>query len=232
MYSYGETAWNSTEIDAEIALQDSLLNGTMSPLPHLSLNRKILVSLSWVFPFSSTLSAWPHPPLSDPTSSKFKFRAWGPPFPQSVFSLLRCPFPALSPTLPRSTPPFSGHPQPILTHDSMLQMWLIEPDALLRLPRVQKTELSFFLCSFSFIPILSLTHSMHTQIHTHTNTQIFLLYLWVFYHQEGENGLLRPDRLLLHHITQPAIPFVCCDSFVFFFRVIVSVRSWQVCCNI
>lgn len=66
---------------AEIASQDSLLNGTASPLPHLSPSGAILVSLSWVFPFPSTLSAWPRPPHSDPTSSKFKFRAWGPPFP-------------------------------------------------------------------------------------------------------------------------------------------------------
>lgn len=57
--SYGETPWNSTEIDAEIASQDSLLNGTLSPLPHLFLSREVLVSPSWVFPFPFTLSTWP-----------------------------------------------------------------------------------------------------------------------------------------------------------------------------
>lgn len=47
--SFGETARTSAEIDAEIASQDSLLNGTVPPLPHLSPSREILVSLSWVF---------------------------------------------------------------------------------------------------------------------------------------------------------------------------------------
>lgn len=69
------------------------------------------------FLFPSTLSAWPHPPLSDPTSSKFKFRAWGPPIPQSLFSLWFCPSAAPSPqppTPPPLTPPSTGRPHSIL----------------------------------------------------------------------------------------------------------------------
>lgn len=54
IYSLNSLWWDCLKIqrvDGEIALKGSLLNGTTSPLPHLSLSGVILVSLSWVFPF-------------------------------------------------------------------------------------------------------------------------------------------------------------------------------------
>lgn len=69
-----------------------------------------------------------------------------------------------------------------------------------------------FSLSFSFILVVLLLHRMHRQIHTHAT----YFPLWVFCHREERNGSLWPDRLLRHHITQPAIPVVCRDSLVFF----------------
>lgn len=59
--------------------------------------------------------------------------------------------------------------------------------------------------SFFFFFCLSYLHIAYTL----RSTQV-----WVFYHHEEQNGLLRLDRSPLHPFAQPAVPFVRCDSFV------------------
>lgn len=135
--SYGE----STEIDAEIASQDSLINGTMSPSPHLFLSRDILVSLSWVFPFSIQSECLTPSSRLRPHQLQVQVQGMGP---THLSALVFVQTLSLFPLHHHSPPALSPYSQ----HLSLHVVGVIDGTILLRWPRIQKTELSFCLWSF------------------------------------------------------------------------------------
>lgn len=172
---YANIVWHSTEIDAEIASEESLLSGTTSPLfPHLSqgeTGRGILVSLSWVFSFSilserltPSSSLWPH-------QLQVQVQGMRPTLPsQPLLSFLLCPSPALSapphPTLPLpplpSIHPFTGHPQHMIP--CCRRGWL----NLICWSEENWAQFFFFSVLFQFS--YSHTASTHTCTHTHNTS--------------------------------------------------------------